>query len=383
MIKQITKEDIKELLNAVQETCVSIFMPVLKGGSQVRQNRIRFKNLIANAIGQLSTAGVSLQDPKNLLIPAKQILNDNSFWEAQSQSFVAYQSNRFFASYSLDFPVEEEVVVGKHFYIKPLLPLLLEDSDFYLMALSKKQIRLFSCDSFNYQEIRVTSIPKNFQEASRFNDPERVLQLHTNTPRTPGSRGAAIFHGHGVGIDDEKDDLLEYFRQIDRGLHPVLKDKKIPLVLAAVDYFHPLYKKMNTYPYVFEEGISGNTDFLADGELYQKGKDIIKPYLEKRKQEAIARFDDFEGTDRVSKNMQTIIEAARAGRVWNLFLQSGVDWWGKLNFETGELISHDLAEPGDEEISNLAAIYTIQNRGNVMLIDKNPSRPAAFAILRY
>jgi hypothetical protein len=81
--------------------------------------------------------------------------------------------------------------------------------------------------------------------------------------------------------------------------------------------------------------------------------------------------------------MQTIIESAVLGRVSNLFLQSDIEWWGKINAETNELISHDSEEPGDEEISNLAAIYTIQNRGDVFLIDKDSSRPEAFAIFRY
>jgi hypothetical protein len=380
MIKQITKEKIKELINKEPQPCVSIFMPVLKAGSQFRQNSIRFKNLVANAMDRLTAAGVSEIDAKNILTPGKQIVNDESFWETQSHSFIAYMSNNFLASYSLDFPIKENVIVGNHFYIKPLLS---QDFEFYLLALSKNQIKLFCCDAFNYEEIKLASIPKNLKDAMRFNDPERVLQFHTNTPRTPGSRAAAIFHGHGVGIDDEKVDLEEYFRQIDRGLHPILKDKKSPLVLAAVDYYLPIYEKTNTYPYLFEAGIAGNTEFLADGELYQKAKNVLKPYFQKQMLEAISKFDELEGRNRVSQNMQTIIESAVLGRVSNLFLQSDIEWWGKINAETNELISHDSEEPGDEEISNLAAIYTIQNRGDVFLIDKDSSRPEAFAIFRY
>ncbi len=186
-----------------------------------------------------------------------------------------------------------------------------------------------------------------------------------------------------MGIDDEKDDLLEYFRQIDRGLHPLLKDKKIPLVLATVDYFHPLYKKMNSYPYLFESVISGNAELLGDRELYYQGREVVKDYLQKPLVKALAEFDELEGTNRVSKNIQEILEAARAGKVWKLFLQQGISWWGTLNIETSEVISHDLPEPGDEEILNLAGTYTIQNKGRVFLMDKNPYRPAAFAVFRY
>lgn len=382
MIKKITKEEIKKLINVEPQTCVSIFMPTMKAGPEQRQKHVLFKNLIDKAVHQLVTAGVPLIEAEKLLFPAKQILKDESFWKDQSESLVVYQSNDLFAIYSLNFSVQEEVIVGKHFYIKPLLPLFI-DSDFYLLVLSKNQIRMFNCNSFNYKEIKLKGVPKSLEEAIRFNDPERVLQFHTNTPRTPGARAAAIFHGHGVGIDDEKDDLLEYFRQIDRGLHPLLKDKKAPLILAAVDYFHPLYKKMNTYPYLFEIGLFGNMESLNDRELYIKAKNAIKSDLKKQMSHAVERFNELEGTHRVSKDIQTIMEGAKAGKISDLFLQSGSVWWGKINGEAAELISHDSAEPGDEEILNLAAIYTIRNRGNVILIEKDGSRPAAFALFRY
>ena len=354
-----------------------------KAGSEGRQNPIRFKNLIAKAIDLLCTRRLSVTDAKNILMSAENITNNELFWQKQLDSFVACCSRKFSACYSLSFSVEEKVMVGSHFDIKPLLPILMEDSDFYVMALSKNHNRLLSCNPFTYEEVEVKNIPKNLKEAIRFNDPERVLQSHTNTPRIPGERAAVIFHGHGVGIDDEKDDLLEYFRQIDRGLHPLLKDKKIPLVLAAVDYFHPLYKKMSSYPYLFESVISGNAQLLGDRELYYQARELVKVYLQKPLVKALARFDELEGTNRVSKNIQEILEAAKAGKVWNLFLQQGISWWGTLNIETSEVISHDLPEPGDEEILNLAATYTIKNKGIVFLIDSDPHKPAVFAVFRY
>lgn len=129
--------------------------------------------------------------------------------------------------------------------------------------------------------MELPGIPKNLHEANRFNDPERVLQSHTQTPRIPGARSAAIFHVHGIGIDDEKDNLIEYFRQIDKGIHSFLRDKITPLVFAAVDYFHPMYKKISSYPHLYEDGISGNVDLLTNQELYTRAREIVTPYLEK------------------------------------------------------------------------------------------------------
>lgn len=156
-----------------------------------------------------------------------------------------------------------------------------ENNDFSVLALSKNHVRFLHCNGFTYQQVELPGIPKNLHEANRFNDPERVLQSHTQTPRIPGARSAAIFHVHGIGIDDEKDNLIEYFRQIDKGIHSFLRDKITPLVLAAVDYFHPMYKKISSYPHLYEDGISGNVDLLTNQELYTRAREIVTPYLEK------------------------------------------------------------------------------------------------------
>ncbi len=173
MIKQITKAEIKTLVDQEPEICVSIFMPVLKAGSEGRQNPIRFKNLISKAGDRLCTSGLSVTDAERILMPAEDITNNELFWQKQLDSFVACCSRKFSAFYSLNFSVEEQVVVGNRFYIKPLLPLLMEDTEFYVMALSKNHIRLLSCNSFTYEDVEVKNIPKNMKEAMRFNDPER------------------------------------------------------------------------------------------------------------------------------------------------------------------------------------------------------------------
>jgi hypothetical protein len=62
-------------------------------------------------------------------------------------------------------------------------------------------------------------VPRNLAEALLTHDRDEALTFHTR-PTSGGSWGA-IFEGHGVGIDDAKDDLLRYFQKIDRALHPL------------------------------------------------------------------------------------------------------------------------------------------------------------------
>lgn len=380
---QISKQQIYKLVKQEPENCVSIYMPIYKIGSALSQNSIRLKNLIAKAINQLRFNGLPLEEAKKILTPSENILNDKSFWQEQTDSFVMFASKQFFAFYCFNSSVKEEVLVGNRFYIRPLSSVLDEDGEFYVLALSKNHFRLLKCNQFTYDEVQPQSVPKNLKDALKFKDPERVLQYHTNTAHIPGSRGAAVFHGHGVGTDDEKDDLMEYFRVIDRGIHPVLRDENAPLILAAVDYFHPLYDRVNSYPHLFEERIPGNADLLNNQQLYDQAKQLLKPHFTKPLLETIAEFDDLEGTARVSKNVKEILKATIAGKVRKLLLQSDSYQWGKFNSENSEVESHEFAEPGDEEILNLCAIYTVRNKGKVFSTEKDNLKSPVRAIFRY
>jgi len=59
MTDTFTQDDFDFLLNTRTENCLSLFMPTVKAGPEVRQNAIRFKNLLAEAEALLSQRQVS------------------------------------------------------------------------------------------------------------------------------------------------------------------------------------------------------------------------------------------------------------------------------------------------------------------------------------
>src|SRR5690242_4678346 len=102
-----------------------------------------------------------------------------------------------------------------------------------------------------------------------------------------GGRRATIFHGQGVGTDDEKGQLLHFFQQIDRGLHPLFANEQAPLILAGVAYLFPLYREANPYAHLIEEGVPGNPDLTSLETLHKQGWTIAAPFFLRRRQEAM------------------------------------------------------------------------------------------------
>jgi hypothetical protein len=235
---------------------------------------------------------------------------------------------------------------------------------------------------YSVGEVALEGIPGSLAEALRYDDPEKQLQFHTGTPMGTGKR-AALFHGHGVGTDDTKDDILRYFRQIDRGLRALLGEESAPLVLAGVDYLFPIYREANTYPNLLENGITGNPEGLKAKELHGQAWKIVEPQFQKEQKDAAARYRRFTGTDRASSDLKAIVPAAYHGRVEVVFVAVGIQRWGSFEPQENVVHLHCTPEPGDEDLLDLAAIQTLLHGGIVYAVEQKgvPDYEASLAAL--
>jgi hypothetical protein len=170
-----------------------------------------------------------------------------------------------------------------------------------------------------------------------------------------------------VGIDDVKDDLLRYFQQVDRGLHDVLRTERDPLVLASVEYLWPIYRQANTYPHLLEQGIAGSPDRLTDPELHARAWALVQPHFQQAQRKAAALYDQLAGTGRTAKDLAEVVRAASEGRIEVLFVAWGQERWGTFTASTGVTV-HEEAEPGDEDLLNLAAVHTLRHDGTVYVV---------------
>jgi hypothetical protein len=84
--------------------------------------------------------------------------------------------------------------------------------------------------------------------------------------------------------------LVEYFRQVDRGLAEVVPHTHVPVVLAGVEYLLPLYKAVTAHAAVIEPGITGNPDELPAETLHERAWALVEPLFRQTKEEAVARY---------------------------------------------------------------------------------------------
>jgi len=380
----LPKEELKTLMQRRNDWCVSMFMPTYRTGVESQQNSIRLRNIIRRAEEALTNSGLRAQEVKELLKPVQELVSNVLFWRHQSDGLAIFLSKDVFRYFCLPVSFDELLVTADRFHMKPLLPLFHGDERFYVLALSQNETSLFEGTSQSIKDVDVENLPKSLVDALQNDVPEREINFRTGM--TGGERGTiTMMSGHGAAIENNKENLLQYFRQIDKGLHDLLKEDNIPLILAGVEYQFPIYREANNYPFLLEEGIAGNPKGLRPEQMHRDAWAIVKPHFQKAENEALSQYSQSLGTGLTSDNVQEIIPAAYHGRVGILFVAPGYQYWGTYSAADDTVQLDEKQEPGNEDLADFAAISTFLNGGAVFVVapDLVPGGARMAAVFRY
>ena len=380
----IRKADLNDLIEGGPGPCVSIFLPTHRAGPATEQDPIRLKNLLGKAEEVLLTSG-ELRAPavRDLLAPARDLEHERRFWEYQSDGLAVFIRRGWFRFYRIPLSLPSVAVVGNRHHVTPLLPLFTGDGYFFVLALSQNEIRLLGGSRHSVDQIDLPDVPTSLVDALRYEDREKPHQLHV--AGAGGRPGRAIFHGHGIGGEVRKDEILRYFRHVDRGLHELLGNERAPLVLAGVEYLLPIYRDAATYRYLVDGGITGNPEGLSDDQLHGQAWALIEPVFRRERKQAAGRYRDLAGTGLGPSELEEVLQRSHEGRVEVLFIAAGENEWGAYDSETGAVALRDQPEVKDEDLLNLAAVRTLQRGGVVYAVgrDEMPAPGPLAAVLRY
>ncbi len=383
--------ELEALAKEQAQWCISIYLPTHRKGVETQQDPVRLKELLKKAEARLVEEGIRAPDAQERLRPAAALLDMHDFWQFQSDGLAAFLSPNLFRYYRLQHRFDEVVVVNNRFFLKPLVPVLVGDGRFYILALSQSQVRLLRGTRDSVDEVYLDDIPglpQNIGEVTKEYEFGKDRNLHTfdsGEARQKWGR-TAIFHGTGGAEEDTKINIRRFFQQVNDGLHVILANQRAPMVLAGLEYLHPIFREANTYPYLLDEGIKRSTDDVKPGELHALAWKIVAPMFKAPAQQAIEAYKQLVGehNGRATNDLKQVLPAAFYGRVGTLLVDQTAHQWGKFDPTTENLQMHPERERGDEDLVDLAAVQTLFNNGNVFTCAPNeaPDHPVA-AVLRY
>jgi hypothetical protein len=377
--------ELRRLTGTNHGTCISIFMPTHAAGRDGQQDVLRLKNLTAKAERDLLAQGLRSPEVRKLLQPIRDLPGEPSFWEKRSQGLALFVADGVFDRFRVPLALDESVVVNRRFQVKPLLPLLNANDKFYLLAFSQNRVRLFEGDQFGCQETSVEGLPESMDTALNYDQVSRSSQMHSAQRGSEHGKQGAVFHGQGGERELAKDDLAKYFRMIDAALHPVLRAKQTPLLLAAVQYLLPIFRDVATYPHIAREELAGNPDHLSGHELHARAWPIVAAWSDAEQASAAAKYQQLAGTGKTADDLPQILPAACQGQIETLFVDRVAHRWGSYDAQTNQMQLNGQADTEvADDLLDLAAVQTLLNRGTVYSVEtgKCPSPPIC-AVLRY
>lgn len=368
----LLRDELHDLLEENKDLCISMYMPTHRGGKNNLEDTTRYKIMLGEAEELLSQYGMSLLDITNLLKPAKGLLLEEGtiFRGQQKDGLALFISSKKIRFYTLPISFKQSLSVADRFQIKPLVPLLSGDGEYYVLALSLNKIRLIKCSRFSNEEIQIKDIPQGLDDALKYDDqPQKQTLLRSKTSGGKWGRKGMAFFSTGSGTEEDKEKILRFFNLVNIGLNNSLRDERKPLILAGVDYLFPIFKQTAEYPYIFEKGIAGNPDKLSAEELQQAGWELISPHFLKECRDDAAQYEQYAGTGLASANINEIIPAAEGGRIKALFVDSYAAVWGVYKPDDSSInIYEDKAEQ-NEDLVEFAIYHTITGGGSVYPIE--------------
>ncbi len=382
----LNKKQFENLANFHGPECVTIYIPTHRAGQEVNegQDQILFKKQLKDVASGLEARGFNEREIDEYLRAARDLLNETYLWRNLSDGLVLFIGKDFFRYFTVPVRFEEFTYISDHFYLRPLLPLFTGDGRFFVLAISLKGVKFYEGTRHSITEVYVKDLtPARLEEVVGYDYEQKSLNYRSGQT---GDRGNAMFHGHGEGKEDRKDEIKRFLRAVNDGLMEMLHDEDAPLVVACVDYLYPIFREVNDYRYLLENFITGNPEHWTPMILHEKSWVVVRPVFEKVVDDKRQGFNDLLATERTSYHIEDIVPAAISGRVDTLFVRDVGDVFGIYDTAENKVEVDTEKKLGSASLLNLAAVKTFLNGGTVFLLESEEMPvPEAIvnALMRY
>jgi hypothetical protein len=372
------------------DCCITAYIPTHRSGVQVneQQDRIAFKTMLQNVRAQLQERGYNQPRIEKLLEPGFQLLREGEqMWYNLTEGMGVFIADDYFRFVRLPFTPQEEILINNSFYVSPLVQAMVGNEHFFVLVVSKKSSKFYRADNFYMEDMHIEELPQGVDDVVRNEEKQADSDLFRGgSTRAGGGIPAASYHGHADGRPDHKETLALYMKEIDRTLwQEVLSREQAPLLLVGIDYLLPIYKSISSYQYIWEETLTGSYEHENTSVLYEKAREMMKPYFDKQQKDAFDNYMNKLATPLTTSMPDAVVRASYYNQVSDLFVEKGAHIWGHFDAQANQLEMHDDKQPNDDCLIDKAATQTILHGGRVHILEKDqmPNGSTVAALLRF
>lgn len=376
----MTRAEFDELVGDGGGTRVSLYVPThrVSGPRENDTDRLRWKKLLQSVQDSLAQEGLAPREIEELLAPAWDLHGDTVAWSHMADGLAMYLRPGWQATYRVPLDLPEHATVGPEFVLTPLLPLL-TDRNYALLALSQKNVRVLRGGRDRIVELELASVPGAFSDVYDKEGPQSDKVPRPNASGAPG--GGAVYYGASALDNVHQGDMVEYLREVARGVEDYLAGRTIPLILAGLPEWVSMYRDVSSYPHLVDAAIERNPDDLGLDALRSQAWALVEERLTSENARLLDRFHEQWARGGAAFGVEESFRAAHEGRVDTLLMTAETEQPGGPG---GPTVASSRPEQDDVYGRvGAAARATLRNGGEVRVLETLPDGAPIAAILRY
>jgi len=356
---------------------VSIYLPTHTTYPDCLQDPIRLSNGLKEVERQLKEAGWRDSDVAELVSEAAERDKHHLFWKFQDEGLAVFIEPGATRWVKLPAPVDELAVVAHRYHVRPLIPLLRDKGNFYVLAVTEDRARFFSATEESIHEVQLEDVPAGLDELRARTGFDADVGFHSRDRGSQvGGAAAPKYAALGESGKDYEDTLLDqYARDIAKAVDAHLAASEAPLVVVALPRMLGRLTDHVDYGHVAEERLSVDPGHLSVEELHMRAWSIAEPILTREREALRARLRSaVEGQQPdYARHLGSIIRATEEGRVETVFVSPSEPVWGiyDASHRVARIDRTPTAE--NEDLLNLAALRTLSQGGDVRKAARRPA----------
>ncbi|MEA1052977.1 hypothetical protein U5801_24670 [Lamprobacter modestohalophilus] len=379
----LTYEVLTALATHSEPPCLSLYQPTHRHHPDNQQDPLRFRHLVETLEQSLATS-YPADTIRSLLEPFEALGSDRDFWNHTLDGIAVLGAPGLFQVYALQRPVPELAVAADRFHTKPLRRFLQSADRFQVLGVSRDEVKLFEGNRDALDEIELApDVPRTITEAlgEELTEPHQTVGSYGGT-----SLGSAMRHGQGGKKEEVDSDAERFFRAVDQAvLEHHSRPSDLPLLLAALPEHQGVFHQLSKNPFLLDKGITVHPDALALDALSQKAWQVFEPHYQSRLATLADEFTLVQSKALGLDDLQTIAEAAVAGRIATLLIEADREIPGRMDAATGRIQLDDLSHPDVDDVLDDLGERVLSKGGHVVVVpcEHMPTTTGAAAICRF
>jgi hypothetical protein len=377
-VQPFALRDLQELVGGRPGPCVSVYAPAHARPDGWAEDRIRWKDLLDDAMERLAAVAPSPRAARRILAPLGTI-EEAEFRQGGRGGLAAFAADGFARVHRVPMELPERIIVADSFHVRPLLRWLQGTSRYYVLAVSKRRVRVFEGVPGFLWERQVPGMPSSIEDVA--------TQAKSRHPSGFGLTHGHVKYGLAHGGPRSPDaELAPFVRAIDDALAGLLRDEQVPVVLAGVERIVSAYRRASRYPALADEALVGNIDRAQADAIREAAEPIAQSIDAARHRSAADEYQRLVGSFKATDDLRLVGKAAVEGRVRRLLLARGKIVRGALDGRSGEVRKRGPREQalGDDLGDDLAEAVLLRG-GQVLTLEpkRMPTDQPVAAILRW